>query len=270
MTFIYIYQRVIHILQFVIIGLAITRNYFRSLYLDNCKYQRNTCNDIFGRNRMNIVVELDKKVRCFSYNSTINAMKKDVVVTRPLIMVVIVVGLLLVIANSLNQSVLGIIAGTENDDVLIANMSILSSRSSNNISAFNTGGQPLLMNTTSNGINDDVINDSDSLNNDTTNGVFMYGNYGSDEIHGTDKSDHLRGGPGNDIIYGYGGGDYIEGGDGNDTLYGVGGDDVLVGGPGADYFDCGDGYDIVEDFHPEEGDIALSNCEELLDEVYNR
>ena len=35
-------------------------------------------------------------------------------------------------------------------------------------------------------------------------------------------------------------------------------------------FDCAEGYDVVEDFHPEEGDRALSNCEKLLDVAYNR
>jgi Ca2+-binding RTX toxin-like protein len=218
---------------------------------------------------MTLVMRLDKKVRCFTYTSTINAMKKVVVVTRSLIMMVMIVaGFLLVITNSLNHSALGLIDGTENDDVLIANMSIFSSRSSNNFSISNTEDRSGLMDTMS--INDSTRNDRNSPDNDSGRGVFMYGNYGNDEIHGTDKSDHLRGGPGNDIIYGYGGGDYIEDGDGNDTLYGGDGDDVLVGGSGTDYFDCGEGHDIVEDFHPEEGDIALSNCEELLDEVYNR
>ncbi|MPZ05422.1 MAG: hypothetical protein GEU26_03225 [Nitrososphaeraceae archaeon] len=221
---------------------------------------------------MKLVMRLDKKVRCFTNNSSINAMKKAVVINRPLIMMVIIVaGFLLLIVNSLDYSALGLIDGTDNDDVLIANMSIFSSRSStNNFSSLNTEGRSGLIDTTN--INDNAINDRnrDSLDNDSDRGVFMYGNYGNDEIHGTDKSDHLRGGPGNDTIYGYGGGDYIEGGNGNDTLYGGDGDDVLVGGPGSDYFDCGEGYDIVEDFHPEEGDIAMSNCEELLDEVYNR
>ncbi|MGI0043383.1 MAG: calcium-binding protein [Nitrososphaeraceae archaeon] len=220
---------------------------------------------------MKLGLWLDKKARCFMNDSSINTMKKAVVVPRPSIMMLIIMaGLLLVISNSLNRSALGLIKGTENDDVLIANMSIFSSRTSNNFSTSNTDDRSGLTGTTS--INDNAISDEerDSLVNDSVRGVFMYGNYGNDEIHGTDKSDHLRGGQGNDIIYGYGGGDYIEGGEGNDTLYGGDGDDVLVGGLGSDYFDCGEGYDIVEDFHPEEGDIALSNCEELLDEVYNR
>ncbi len=213
---------------------------------------------------MRSVISLDKKVRCFTNKSSISAMKKVLVVTRPSTMMVIIVAgfILLMNSNSLNHSVLGLIEGTEDDDVLIANMSIFSSRSSNNFSSFNTLDQSGLIDTSSS-------NDSLGVDN-SAGGVFMYGGYGNDEIHGTDESDHLSGGPGNDIIYGYGGGDYIEGGEGNDTLYGGDGDDVLVGGPGADYFDCGEGYDIVEDFHPEEGDVALSNCEVLLDEVDNR
>jgi Ca2+-binding RTX toxin-like protein len=198
-------------------------------------------------------------------------MRKVVVVTRLLIMMVtIMTGFIFIIGNSLNHLALGLIEGTENDDVLIANMSIFSSRSINNFSTSNVEDQSGLMDTMS--INDNATSDRNrgSLDVSSARGVFMYGNYGSDEIHGTDKSDHLSGGPGNDIIYGYGGGDYIEGGDGNDTLYGGDGDDVLVGGLGADYFDCGKGHDIIEDFHQEEGDLALPNCEELLGEVYNR
>ena len=219
----------------------------------------------FECNGMKLVVRLGNKASSFMKKSSINTTKKIVALTHhlTLIVVMIVAGFFLLInANSLNHSVLGLIEGTVDDDVLIANMSIFSSRSSNNFSSFNTIDQSGSMDTTSS---------NDSLGGDNFAGdVFMYGNYGNDEIHGTDESDHLTGGPGNDIIYGYGGGDYIEGGEGNDTLYGGDGDDVVVGGPGADYFDCGEGYDIVEDFHPEEGDVALSNCEELLDEVYNR
>ena len=220
----------------------------------------------FAHNGMKLVARLDNKDRYFLKNSSVNTMKKIVALTHHLtlmIMMMLAAGFILLMnADSLNHSVLGLIEGTEDDDVLIANMSIFSSRSPNNFSSFNTVDQSGLMDTTST---------NDSLGGDNSaGGVFMYGNYGNDEIHGTDESDHLTGGPGNDIIYGYGGGDYIEGGEGNDTLYGGDGDDVLVGGTGADYFDCGEGYDIVEDFHPEEGDVALSNCEVLSDEVYNR
>ncbi|MGA8564358.1 MAG: hypothetical protein WB587_06355, partial [Nitrososphaeraceae archaeon] len=50
-------------------------------------------------------------------------------------------------------------------------------------------------------------------------------------------------------------------------LYGGDGDDVLQGGPGADYFDCGDGIDIVIDSNVSEGDDSAGNCEELLNNI---
>lgn len=208
---------------------------------------------------MNFFIALNKKKE-YSLCKSRTPVNRTIIASP--IMIMIVAGFLIVIMNFLNQFALGIIAGTENDDVLVANMSIFSSHNDNNISTLHTDDQSSLAGSMSN--NNDDINNSDSVDN-TTSGVFMYGNYGNDEIHGMDESDHLRGGPGNDIIYGYEGGDYIEGGDGNDKLYGGGGDDILVGGPGADYFDCGDGYDIVEDFNP--GDNALHNCEELLNEI---
>jgi Ca2+-binding RTX toxin-like protein len=99
-----------------------------------------------------------------------------------------------------------------------------------------------------------------------TNGEFIYGDYGDDEIQGSDKSDHLSGGPGHDTIYGRKGGDFLEGGPGNDTLLGDEGNDAFSGGLGADYFDCGDGRDSVDDFDPSTGDTALSNCEILENE----
>jgi Ca2+-binding RTX toxin-like protein len=92
---------------------------------------------------------------------------------------------------------------------------------------------------------------------------FIYGDYGNDEIQGSNRSDHLSGGPGSDVIYGNDGGDFIQGGPGIDSLYGGAGDDVLSGGEGADYFDCGPGRDSIDDFNSSEGDYALNNCEIL-------
>ena len=37
----------------------------------------------------------------------------------------------------------------------------------------------------------------------------------------------------------------------------------LYGGQGADYFDCGEGVDVVIDFNLEEGDDNAGNCEEI-------
>lgn len=102
--------------------------------------------------------------------------------------------------------------------------------------------------------------------NQNARGEFIYGDYGNDEIQGSNRSDHLSGGPGSDVIYGNDGGDFIQGGPGIDSLYGEAGDDVLSGGEGADYFDCGPGRDSIDDFNSSEGDYALNNCEILENE----
>jgi hypothetical protein len=36
---------------------------------------------------------------------------------------------------------------------------------------------------------------------------------------------------------------------------------MFLRGTRADYFDCGDGIDIVLDFNPAEGDIIKDDCE---------
>ena len=86
-----------------------------------------------------MVSRLDNKVRCFMKNSGFNTMKKIVSVTQhsTLMVIMIVAGFILLMnSNSLNHSVLGLIEGTEDDDDLVANMSIFSSRSPNNFSSF--------------------------------------------------------------------------------------------------------------------------------------
>ena len=57
--------------------------------------------------------------------------------------------------------------------------------------------------------------------------------------------------------------DYLIGGNGNDKLYGDVGDDILSGLKGADYFDCGDGVDVIIDFSLNESDDNAGNCEEI-------
>jgi hypothetical protein len=37
-----------------------------------------------------------------------------------------------------------------------------------------------------------------------------------------------------------------------------------LGGPGADYFDCGEGTDVVVDFNVSENDDNAGNCEEII------
>jgi Ca2+-binding RTX toxin-like protein len=55
--------------------------------------------------------------------------------------------------------------------------------------------------------------------------------------------------------------DLIVGRAGDDRLFGAEGNDVLEGDVGADYFNCGDGIDIVLGFNPAEGDIITDDCE---------
>jgi Ca2+-binding RTX toxin-like protein len=61
-------------------------------------------------------------------------------------------------------------------------------------------------------------------------------------------SDEIRAGAGDDVVFGGAGADIIEGGPGNDQL---------TGGPGADIFIYrpGDGFDVIRDFNPAEGDV---------------
>ncbi len=103
----------------------------------------------------------------------------------------------------------------------------------------------------------------DSLQGSTADD-WIFGGEGNDEITGADGNDKLFGGDGRDVLQGGFGSDFLYGGPGNDELYGGPGDDILVGGKGADYFDCGDGYDTVIDFQPQNGDTKAENCEVTL------
>jgi hypothetical protein len=49
-------------------------------------------------------------------------------------------------------------------------------------------------------------------------------------------------------------------------LYSDIGDDILSGQQGADYFDCGDGVDVIIDFSLNEGYDTAGNCEEIQNE----
>lgn len=100
----------------------------------------------------------------------------------------------------------------------------------------------------------------------------IQGNEGADQLSGEDGNDVLQGGMGSDQLNGNEGHDVLAGGidddylvgeAGNDKLYGDVGDDILIGGPGADYFDCGDGIDVITDFNLDEGDDNAGNCEEI-------
>ncbi|NOJ30177.1 MAG: hypothetical protein DA328_08440 [Nitrososphaeraceae archaeon] len=90
----------------------------------------------------------------------------------------------------------------------------------------------------------------------------LYGDEGTDKILGSHGSDKTYGGPDDDIIQAGSGPDLLVGGDGDDELYGGEGDDVLIGGKGINFFDCGDGNDIIVDFDPDKGDTQISNLKQ--------
>ena len=92
----------------------------------------------------------------------------------------------------------------------------------------------------------------------------LYGDEGNDRILGSQGSDKLYGGPDTDILQAGEGADLLVGGNGNDELYGGVGDDVSIGGKGVNFFDCGDGNDILVDFDPDKGDTQSGNCEVIL------
>lgn len=143
-----------------------------------------------------------------------------------------------------DNSILALTRGTSHDDLLISNMT----GNDNQTSQVDI--------TETMGVNGNQRGESE----------FIYGDYGNDEIQGSNISDHLSGGPGSDVIYGNDGGDFIEGGSGVDSLYSGADDDALSGGEGADYFDCGPGIDSIDDFDSMEGDYALGNCEVIENE----
>jgi hypothetical protein len=45
------------------------------------------------------------------------------------------------------------------------------------------------------------------------------------------------------------------------------GNDLLEGGDGADYFDCGDGLDVIIDFEPSKGDTHTNNCKDIREHL---
>jgi Ca2+-binding RTX toxin-like protein len=103
----------------------------------------------------------------------------------------------------------------------------------------------------------------DSLQGSTADD-WIFGGAGNDELTGADGNDKLFGGSGKDVLQGGFGGDFLYGGPSNDELYSGPGDDVVIGGKGSDYFDCGDGYDTIIDFEPQNGDTMAENCEITL------
>ncbi len=122
--------------------------------------------------------------------------------------------------------------------------------------------------------NDDIIvalSGSDTVHGLTGNDKIQ-GNEETDQLYGDNGDDIVQGGSGSDLLYGeenndvIAGGvddDYLIGGNGNDKLYGDVGDDILSGLKGADYFDCGDGVEVIIDFSLNESDDTAGNCEEI-------
>ena len=92
----------------------------------------------------------------------------------------------------------------------------------------------------------------------------LYGDEGNDKILGFQGSDKIYGEPDTDIIQVGEGADLLIGGNGDDEFYGGTGDDVSIGGKGLNFFDCGDGNDIIVDFDPDKGDTQSGNCEVIL------
>jgi Ca2+-binding RTX toxin-like protein len=121
---------------------------------------------------------------------------------------------------------------------------------------------------------DDVIiglTGSDTINGGERNDKIQ-GNEDSDKLYGDEGNDVLQGGlgseiygrEGDDVLVGGIDDDYLIGNEGNDKLYGSERDDILVGGHGADYFDCGEGTDVVIDFNISENDDNAGDCEEII------
>ncbi|CTQ47566.1 Endoglucanase E1 precursor [Roseibium aggregatum] len=84
-----------------------------------------------------------------------------------------------------------------------------------------------------------------------------FGTSQADRIYGTAIRDELFGEAGNDTLVGGDGNDSLLGGDGNDVLIGGDGNDWFMGGAGADRykFSEGFGYDAIEDFDVNGGDV---------------
>jgi Ca2+-binding RTX toxin-like protein len=89
-------------------------------------------------------------------------------------------------------------------------------------------------------------------------------------LYGTNQGEWLVGYSSDDTIYANGGDDsadgvhgtdIIDGGDGDDTIMGGTGTDYLTGGLGADRFqlDANGGWDIIYDYHREQGDELWIN-----------
>lgn len=87
----------------------------------------------------------------------------------------------------------------------------------------------------------------------------FYGTNNGEWLVGEGSDDTIYANGGDDSADGVGGTDIIDGGDGADSINGGTGSDDLTGGLGGDLFklDHNGGWDIIRDFHPEQGDRLL-------------
>lgn len=110
---------------------------------------------------------------------------------------------------------------------------------------------------------DDLIygrNAAENINGLTGNDI-IFRKGGDDNIQGAQSDDKLYGEKGDDILMGSYENDYLSGGSGKDQLYGGDHDDTLRGGKGANFFNCGNGFDVVVDFDAQNGDTRTKDCE---------
>lgn len=89
-----------------------------------------------------------------------------------------------------------------------------------------------------------------------------YGTEGGEWLVGEASDDTMWANGGKDRVEGSHGTDYLDGGNGDDTLVGGTASDSLTGGRGADrfQFNAGDGWDVIQDYHPEDGDTIFVNA----------
>ena len=133
---------------------------------------------------------------------------------------------------------------------------------------------------------DDVLHtESKNLIMGTNGNDFLLGTAKDDIIYGLKGDDQIYSLSGDDTTIGGKGDDTMDGGIGNDTIYGNKGNDFLVGNTGSDTliagtdddtlrgrnsfvseaepdsFDCGKGFDLLDDFDSSEGDTKTTDCE---------
>lgn len=150
---------------------------------------------------------------------------------------------------SINQSahfsiVKSVIAGTDNDDLLVGTMcadDIVGGKGDDNIDG--RAGHDTISG--GDGADHIVAGSGDDTVFGGNGNDIVFGGAGNDHISGGAGDDRLHGDDGDDIIFGDGGDDYLSGGSGNDLLSGGDGNDEIHGGDGDDLIDGGAGNDHI-------------------------